>query len=720
MKICYLFCRLSILHQTPDMAKPLFVAVACFFCHLCMAQQKELDSLLLVLQHTPKEDTTRLNLLNDIVFDCSLANPDKGLVMADEAIALAQKLNNKPKLATAYNYKAMNFAGKGDDSLALLYYRQALRLHEQTGNRLRIATTCNNIAIELVNLSDYAGALEYHSKAYAVFESLNDKLRMGNSLNNTGVIYLYLADYPKALEYYLRAVRLFEQTGKQQATAEALSNIGLVYDHLKNYDRALEYQQKAFQFYEQSGNKQGMAGSLGNIGNVYHDIGSNAKALDYYRRALAISESIGNKRSIASNYSNMGIVYNDLLDFTHALEYLQKSLAINTQLGDKKRMAGDLSQLGQWYLNAPAPFLQQQGVAPSLRYAKAAEYENRSLALAKEIGSPDAQRDAWENLYTIYEQQKDFARALPAYKQFIVLRDSVLSAKTQQEITRKEMQFEFEKKEAVEKADRDKEQAVAAAALNRQRVVKNTVMIGALALLAAAAVIFLFYKRRRDAEEQRKEAEFRAKVSGTEMKALRSQMNPHFIFNSLNSINDYIDKHDTATATLYTTRFARLMRLILENSEQKEISLADDLKALELYMQLEALRLNNRFSYEISTEAAIDTQATLVPPLLLQPFVENSIWHGLAQKTGGGKIAVNIKKEDNMINCIVEDNGIGREQSARQLRHGNGEKSALGMKITLARIEIINQQKQSAATVAIHDLDQGTRVEVRLPLELRF
>ena len=95
------FYRLSIPHQTQDMAKPLFVAVACFFCHLCMAQQKELDSLLIVLEHTPKDDTTRLNLLNDIVFDYSLANPDKGLVMADEAIALARKLNNTPKLATA-------------------------------------------------------------------------------------------------------------------------------------------------------------------------------------------------------------------------------------------------------------------------------------------------------------------------------------------------------------------------------------------------------------------------------------------------------------------------------------------------------------------------------------------------------------------------------------------------------------------------------------------
>ena len=114
-------------------------------------------------------------------------------------------------------------------------------------------------------------------------------------------------------------------------------------------------------------------------------------------------------------------------------------------------------------------------------------------------------------------------------------------------------------------------------------------------------------------------------------------MNPHFIFNSLNSVNDYIDKNDTGTASGYITKFAKLMRMILENSEQKEVTLEDDLKALELYMQLEALRLKNKFTYEIKVDENIDCENTLVPPLILQPFVENSIWHGIAKRTALGK-----------------------------------------------------------------------------------
>src|SRR5205085_3446168 len=180
-----------------------------------------------------------------------------------------------------------------------------------------------------------------------------------------------------------------------------------------------------------------------------------------------------------------------------------------------------------------------------------------------------------------------------------------------------------------------------------------TTIIGSRILFIAAIASFIFYKRKRDAVEKQHEAEFKTEVSDTEMKALRAQMNPHFIFNSLNSISDYISKNNIPEADKFLSKFAKLMRLILENSERKEIPLQDDLKALELYMQLEALRMNNKFIHCIEVDKAIDASSTLVPPLILQPFVENSIWHGIANKEGKGKITITIKKEgDEMISCI--------------------------------------------------------------------
>ena len=215
---------------------------------------------------------------------------------------------------------------------------------------------------------------------------------------------------------------------------------------------------------------------------------------------------------------------------------------------------------------------------------------------------------------------------------------------------------------------------------------------------------------------QKRDTDLKLLISDTEMKALRSQMNPHFIFNSLNSINDYINKNEIETATMYTTKFAKLIRIVLENSEKKEVPLAEDLKALELYMQLEALRLRNTFSFAIIVDDTIDIENTLVPPLILQPFVENSIWHGMAKKQTKGNISIHIKKEGEMINCIVEDDGVGIIKS----ENINEEKKSLGMKITKARIELINKLKKTNASIQIVNKNEGFRVEVRLPLGIKF
>src|SRR5690606_28415117 len=143
-------------------------------------------------------------------------------------------------------------------------------------------------------------------------------------------------------------------------------------------------------------------------------------------------------------------------------------------------------------------------------------------------------------------------------------------------------------------------------------------------------------------------------------KALRSQMNPHFIFNSLNSIGDYILKNDTATAQDYLARFAKLMRMVLENSEHTEIPLSDDLSFIELYLQVESKRLPGRFSYSIHVEDGLDTENTMVPPLLLQPFIENSIWHGFRTIRSGGYNDVEIKTVNNILVCCLEDDGSVR------------------------------------------------------------
>jgi len=420
---------------------------------------------------------------------------------------------------------------------------------------------------------------------------------------------------------------------------------------------------------------------LGNIGEVYDDLGNKTKALSFFREAIAINEKISNNRGIASNLINTGIVYNGIRMYDSAFIYLNKALKLYRQLNDKYGMSNALSYISNSYLKAPKEVLNRQRIQPSLRYAKAIDLQQQSLKMAHEIGNLSTEGDGWSNLSDIYINQKDFAKALDAFKKYIAIRDSILNNEKKSQITRMEMQYEFDKKEAASKAEADKKQAVAASEIKRQQVIKNTTIAGAGILLLASVFIFILYKRKRDARGQQREAEYKLEVADTEMKALRAQMNPHFIFNSLNSISDYISKHDVNTANYYLGKFAKMMRTILENSEYTQVSLADDLKALELYMQLEALRLNDKFEYEIKVDEEIDQENTMVPPLILQPFVENSIWHGIMSNEGKGKILIEIKKENEMINCMVEDNGVGLKNVMIDDANANTKRS-FGMKIT--------------------------------------
>ncbi|MEL6917892.1 MAG: histidine kinase, partial [Bacteroidota bacterium] len=209
---------------------------------------------------------------------------------------------------------------------------------------------------------------------------------------------------------------------------------------------------------------------------------------------------------------------------------------------------------------------------------------------------------------------------------------------------------------------------------------------------------------------------FHSKVAETELKALRSQMNPHFIFNALNSISDYMAKNNVDIANTYLLKFAKLTRSILESSEKKWINLSEDLELMELYIQIEALRLKNKLSYTITVAQEIDAENTLVPPMLLQPFIENSIWHGIAAKEGKGHIAIGIRKEGDMVVCSVDDNGVGRKKTLNV----KTDYTSMGVKITESRLDIIGQLKKVKGSIAMFDKKEGLLVELKLPLELRF
>jgi LytS/YehU family sensor histidine kinase len=223
-------------------------------------------------------------------------------------------------------------------------------------------------------------------------------------------------------------------------------------------------------------------------------------------------------------------------------------------------------------------------------------------------------------------------------------------------------------------------------------------------------------------KQQALETQFNQKLAAMEMSVLRAQMNPHFMFNSLNSIKNYILKKKTEEASSYLTKFSQLMRAVLQNSQSTLIPLHEELKALSLYIELEALRFEGEFEWKIMVDPSLNSETLAVPPLLIQPYVENAIRHGLLEKESGSRelcILIAPLKAD-VLSITIQDNGIGRTQSARRQQHVRRNRS-YGMQITSDRIALIMKTLGILATVHVEDLyhtdgsPAGTKVEIQIP-----
>lgn len=219
-------------------------------------------------------------------------------------------------------------------------------------------------------------------------------------------------------------------------------------------------------------------------------------------------------------------------------------------------------------------------------------------------------------------------------------------------------------------------------------------------------------------EKERQLRELNRNLAESQLTALRAQMNPHFLFNCLNSINWYIIKNQPADASRYIAKFSRLVRLILEHSRSAQISLTQELEALQLYLDMEAMRFDQRFDYEITLDPALEPDDAMVPPLIFQPYIENAIWHGLMPKKGAGHLQIKIRQDGEHIHCTIEDDGIGRAAAAANSSHHTRKRQSQGLKITEARLRQHNRQENGVSPVQFTDLYDaagqaaGTRVEV--------
>jgi len=231
-------------------------------------------------------------------------------------------------------------------------------------------------------------------------------------------------------------------------------------------------------------------------------------------------------------------------------------------------------------------------------------------------------------------------------------------------------------------------------------------------------IVFVVIKWRVKAvrKQERIKAKYEKETLELEAKALRAQMNPHFIFNCMNSIKALIQQKEEDRAVNYLTTFSKLLRTILHNCDKREITLFDELETCRLYTQLEEMRFGKKLCYSFQVEEGFDLKSIMVPALIMQPFIENAIWHGIMPVEEGGKLSIVVEKKNNVIYCIIDDNGIGREMSRQNKFKGESTHQSKGVHLTQARLDLDNLINERKASVEIidkkdeHDKATGTTV----------
>jgi tetratricopeptide (TPR) repeat protein len=414
---------------------------------------------------------------------------------------------------------------------------------------------------------------------------------------------------------------------------------------------------------------------------------------------ISLDIAIKNKDTMLTTLSlaNLGWNFYREKKYDLAVREYNKSLYYSTAAKSHANSANALGNLGTTYRDMGLTEL-------SLKfYAKAIEQ-------AKMDNNFSSVYWVYLDMSDMYLQKRDTANAFKNYVIYKRYSDMYLKQSNSQGLADTKIRYEAEK--------HNKELQILALKVSNQRLL----IYGYTGLFVMSLVIGIILYSRSRINAKRRLSEMNRKISEITQANLRQQMNPHFIFNTLNSIQYYMYQHDKLATNNYLTKFSSLMRKVLENSQHTSIPLRDELDALNLYLELEMIRFKDKFEFSIKVDEDIDTILFKVPTMLIQPYVENSICHGLMPSEGKGFIKIDIKLEKEYLACTIEDNGIGREASRDKKTNDKKNHSSLGTQIVSSRLDLVNALYGSSLKTIYTDLKNingepsGTRVEIQIPI----
>ncbi len=633
-----------------------------------LAQNERMDSLNIALKRA-KNDIDKVETLNAIADEYKTSDPQKMLQFAQQALQLAIKIKHKAAEGNAYlNIGNANIIS-GNYSIALQNFNSAAFLFEN----LSSANPEQAIAI---------------------------KKGLAKAYGSKGIIFSEQSNYTKALHFYLKSVKIYEALNDQARCATIYNNIGIIFKSQSSDFKALEYFVKAQKIKEKL-NDPTISITITNIANCYLKQKNYDKAFDYYIQAKKWFDKFPNPRGLGEWYNNFGLLFKETNNHTKAIENWNLAIATFKSIDDKFGVADTYLHLGQLYLE------QNQS-------AKAIEMAKTALQLSTELGVLEQQMLSQKLLSDCYSKQNNASLALLHYKLYNTAKDSLVNEENTRKSVEAEMNFEFEKREAIHKKELENKELLLKEESKRSKLQLFFALLFGVLLFSVGFLIYSRIQLKKTLVLQKELAEY-------EQKALHLQMNPHFVFNCLGSISSFIVNNGNESAIKYLAKFSKLMRLTLEYSKESLIPIDKEIEGLQNYLELEQLRFNNKFSFSINKSKAIEDDMA-IPPLLLQPFVENAIIHGVIPKKELGTIAIHFYIEKEHLVCTVEDNGIGFQQSQLNKEKTVVIHKSMALDITKKRLQMIESTTNQKADFTIEELVQenhikGTKVVLHLPIQ---
>lgn len=587
-------------------------------------------------------------------------------ILLEKAMNIAQELREYSLLSRSYRAKAYTYMMANEKDSAIYFTDRAIQFARRSGVKRDLAESFNQQA----TIYDYYGQLELalskNLVAYQLATSVNDYPQMATYAREIGRKQLMINNLKEADIYF----------------QESFNFSSLVYD---NRQKGLA---KTFQ------------------AEVVRQNGNPAEALRMNDVALKLLDGINDQNGRGTIHNHMGLSYKDLSAYPLAVNQFNQALVYFEKSANKDRIA-------EVYLNVGMVF-QKQGL-----HRKALSYLKKSIDVQNTFGSRNFINNSYRVMSEVYKELGENKLSLSYLEKYVEAQDnnSILQASKKiaelSELYRSEQRDRLisEQADSLEKQQRENELAETKLEnVSLRNNFQTYIIVGFLIIIVLASIIGYNRYQQRIIEQKSRETEMAQTL-------LRTQMNPHFIFNAMSVIQSYIYDNDVKNSSKFLVSFSRLMRLILENSPKEFIPISVEMDILTKYLETQKLRFEDRFEFELECSEDLLFEKAMIPPMITQPFIENAIEHGQLHTIEGGKIHITFRKEQKMLNILIADNGVGRaaaEKSSKSKDH-----KSMALKITQQRIENLNYKYKSNGFLTIDDLNPetstGTKVSISIP-----